>query len=58
MVAQSLRGDTALYLRLSRDDGTAQESESIASQRAMLLQYAAQMHFAVYDIFVDAFTPY
>lgn len=46
-------GDTALYLRLSRDDGTAQESESIANQRAMLLQYAAQMHFAVYDIFTD-----
>lgn len=30
-----------------------QESESIASQRAMLLQYAAQMRFAVYDIFTD-----
>lgn len=53
MVAQSIRGDTALYLRLSRDDGTAQESESIASQRAMLLQYAAQMHFTVYDVFTD-----
>ncbi len=53
MVAQSLTGDTALYLRLSRDDGSTQESESIASQRAMLLQYAAQMGFAVYDIFVD-----
>ncbi len=29
------------------------ESESIASQRAMLLQYAAQSGFAVYDIFAD-----
>ncbi len=53
MVAQSLSGDTALYLRLSRDDGTAQESESIASQRAMLLQYAAHMGLDVYDIFTD-----
>lgn len=52
-MAESLRGDTALYLRLSREDDAAGESESIASQRALLLQYAAAHGFAVYDIFVD-----
>lgn len=53
MVAESLRGDTALYLRLSREDEGAGESESIASQRALLLQYAAAHGFAVYDVFAD-----
>lgn len=53
MVAESLRGDTALYLRLSREDGAAGESESIASQRAMLQQYAAANGFSVYRIYAD-----
>ena len=30
---------TALYLRLSRDDGTETESNSIASQREILKEY-------------------
>ena len=30
---------TALYLRLSRDDGTESESNSIASQREILKEY-------------------
>ena len=31
---------TALYLRLSRDDGTVTESESIVNQKAFLTDYA------------------
>lgn len=52
-MAESVRGDTALYLRLSREDGAVGESESIASQRAMLLQYAETHGFSIYQIYVD-----
>lgn len=45
---------TALYLRLSRDDGTDTESNSIASQREILKEYVK--HFPdmeIYDIYID-----
>ena len=35
-----LIGITALYCRLSRDDGTDRESNSISNQKQMLLSYA------------------
>ncbi len=45
---------TALYLRLSREDGERQmESQSIANQRAYLLRYAQEHGFMVTGIFVD-----
>ena len=47
-----MNGDTALYLRLSKDDG-AGESESIATQRTMLRAYAKAHGFAVYDEYID-----
>lgn len=53
MVAESLKPATALYLRLSRDDGTERESESIASQRTLLQQYADTHGFQVTAIFSD-----
>ena len=44
----------AIYLRLSRDDGLMQtESESIASQRLMLMHYAAQHGFVIAAEFCD-----
>ncbi len=52
-MAESLKPVAALYLRLSKDDGTAQESESIASQRALLLRYADTHGFQVAEIFSD-----
>ena len=36
---------TALYLRLSREDGDKAESDSIANQRTMLEAYAAEHGF-------------
>lgn len=46
-------GDTALYLRLSREDGKDTESDSIASQRYLLEQYAAANGFSVFGIYTD-----
>lgn len=41
-----------LYMRLSRDDGTA-ESSSITTQRKILLSYAKENGFIVYDEYID-----
>ena len=42
-----------MYCRLSKDDGSTNESMSIYSQKAMLKQYAEQNNIAVYDYYVD-----
>lgn len=48
------RGDTALYLRLSREDEEREgESQSIVNQRMFLLRYAEEHGMAVYDCYAD-----
>ena len=42
---QQTRYHTALYLRLSREDGDKTESDSIANQRTLLEAYAAEHGF-------------
>lgn len=44
---------TALYCRLSQDDGRPDESVSIENQRAILLQYVKDHHFLNPVFFVD-----
>lgn len=44
---------TALYLRLSRDDGDKEESESISNQRKILRAFAKENRFSIYDEYVD-----
>ena len=44
----------ALYLRLSRDDGDKNESNSITNQRDILTSYVKQVpEFKIYDIYTD-----
>lgn len=45
--------NTALYLRLSRDDELQGESNSISTQRMMLRRHAEQNHFKIVDEYVD-----
>lgn len=45
--------NTAIYLRLSRDDGTEKESESIQNQKSFLMQYVIKNGFNLVDIYVD-----
>ncbi|MCM1253969.1 MAG: recombinase family protein [Clostridium sp.] len=45
--------NTALYLRLSRDDELQGESNSISTQRMMLRKYAEQNSFTVVNEYVD-----
>ena len=45
--------NAALYLRLSRDDENAGESNSIATQRMILRRYAEQNGLIVIDEYID-----
>ncbi len=44
---------TALYCRLSQDDGREGESNSIVNQKALLNEYARKTHFKNLQFFVD-----
>ena len=44
---------TALYCRLSQDDGREGESNTISNQKEILLAYAQQHHFPNPQFFVD-----
>ena len=46
-------GLTALYCRLSRDDGSEGDSNSIANQKRLLTKYAKENGFGEYKIYVD-----
>ena len=45
---------TALYCRLSQDDGREGESNSISNQKEILLAYAQQNNFPNPQFFTDA----
>ena len=45
--------NTALYCRLSLDDGSVGESESIQTQKIILEEYAKIQEFKIYDVYVD-----
>lgn len=44
----------ALYIRLSREDGDREESDSVANQRKMLMSYVEQREeLSLGEIYVD-----
>lgn len=53
MNRQSTEKITALYCRLSQDDGREGESNSIVNQKALLNEYARKHHFKNIKFFVD-----
>lgn len=51
---ETLIFDTALYIRLSREDGDKEESDSIRNQRKLLTDHIADKEeIFLYDIYVD-----
>ena len=48
---------TALYCRLSRDDGTEGDSNSIANQKKLLAKYAKENGFTNTKYYVEIKTP-
>ncbi len=53
MRPKSTNYKAALYMRLSKDDDGAAESASITSQRKMLISFAKENDFSIYDEYVD-----
>ena len=45
--------NTAIYCRLSKDDGKIAESSSISTQREMLTQYVKSQGWKLYGEYVD-----
>ncbi|MDU5221211.1 MAG: recombinase family protein [Blautia producta] len=46
--------NVAIYIRLSREDGDKEESDSVGNQRKLLTEYVAKKEdFILYDIYVD-----
>ena len=45
--------NTALYCRLSLDDGSVGESGSIQTQKIILEEYAKSYGFKIYDYYID-----
>lgn len=45
--------NTAIYCRLSQDDGQTGESGSIQTQKTLLTQYCNDHHFAISDYYCD-----
>ena len=43
----------ALYCRLSKDDGSCAESESIQNQKMLLTEYAVKMGWDIYRVYSD-----
>lgn len=50
---QSLKTDTAIYCRLSRDDGNVDESQSIQSQKEGLTDYVNHQGWKIVDYYID-----
>lgn len=50
---KQVTGITALYCRLSRDDNTDRESNSIANQKIILMDYAKKNGYLHPKYFVD-----
>ena len=45
--------NVAIYMRLSKDDGDKEESESITNQRKILKTYVKENGYLLYDEYVD-----
>lgn len=44
----------AVYIRLSREDGDKEESDSVGNQRKLLMEYISKMEdLALYDTYVE-----
>ena len=45
--------NVAVYCRLSREDGDSKESNSIKTQREILIEYVNKNNWNVYNIYID-----
>lgn len=45
--------NVAMYIRLSKEDGDKQESESVTNQRNLILRYVKDNKLMLYDEYID-----
>ena len=45
--------NVAMYIRLSKEDGDKQESESVTNQRNLILRYIKEQKLTLYDEYID-----
>lgn len=43
----------AMYIRLSKEDGDKQESESVTNQRNLILRYIKDNNLELFDEYID-----
>ena len=43
----------AMYIRLSKEDGDKQESESVTNQRNLILRYIKENNLELFDEYID-----
>jgi len=53
MGLQAAAYSTAIYCRLSKDDGIDAESTSIGTQKMMLEKYCREQGYSIYDVYAD-----
>lgn len=52
-ISNSCNFDVAMYIRLSKEDGDKQESESVTNQRNLILRYIKENKLTLYDEYID-----
>lgn len=52
-ISNTTNFNVAMYIRLSREDGDKQESESVTNQRNLILRYIKENKLNLYDEYID-----
>lgn len=52
-ISNTINFSVAMYIRLSREDGDKQESESVTNQRNLILRYIKENKLTLYDEYID-----
>lgn len=52
-IEKNIEYSVAIYIRLSKEDGDKEESESVTNQRKILRGFAEENHYRIYDEYVD-----
>lgn len=52
-ISNSTDFNVAMYIRLSKEDGDKQESESVTNQRNLMLRYIKENGLSLYDEYID-----
>ena len=52
-ISNSSEFSVAMYIRLSKEDGDKQESESVTNQRSLILRYLNENNLELFDEYID-----